>query len=221
MGKDIKNFNEDKYTDEFIKSLYTKKYHKNYWDVFRLKNLNAAKIIHETLLPKSVVDFGCSIGTYLEYYQSQGCKIQGYEYCYDECVEHIKKVSNLINYIEFGDVSKPILVNEKFELASSIEVAEHIITSKSDVFVDNLCKSSYKYVFLTAAQVGQGGTGHINCQPKSFWINKFKNKGWLENEGLEDKMREIMIPSKDTKRNDYPIVWPFVFNNLMVFEKTE
>lgn len=220
MGQAIYNFDEREYTNEFIKNHYTEKYHSNHWDIFRYRNLNAARIIHENINFNSVVDFGCSIGTYLEYFKNKGCEVRGYEYCFDECVPHISKIDGLIECISFGDISKPIVTEKTYDLSMSIEVAEHIPSSRSEILVDNLCNSSGKWIFFTAAGIDQGGTGHINCQEKEFWIQKFTARGWKRNESVENKIKSTMIPVYENDgRNDYPFVWIFVYDNLMVFEK--
>jgi len=220
MPAPIKNFNEALYTDKFIKSLYTKGYHKNHWDIFRPRNLNAARIIHETLQFDSIVDFGCSIGTYLEYYLSVGCEVKGYEFCYDECKSFIDNVNGLGECIEFGDVTKDIKTPKKYDVASSTEVAEHIPTSNSEIFVDNLCNSASKYIFLTAAGEGQGGTAHINCQPQSFWEGKFKTRRWKRCVEMEKIMKDRMQPLyANNGNNEFPIVWSFIYDNMMIFKK--
>jgi len=220
MPAAITNFDEKNYTDGFIKGLYTKEYHNNHWSIFRPRNLNAARIIHETLQFDSIVDFGCSIGTYLEYYLSQGCEIKGYEYCYDECKTIIENVDGLIDCIEFGDVTTEIKTTKKYDVSSSSEVAEHIPTSKSDIFVNNLCNAANKYIFLTAAGEGQGGTGHINCQKQSFWVDKFKDRGWERYLEMEKIMKDKMKPVySNDNNNEYPIVWSFIHDNMMIFKK--
>lgn len=220
MGVEIKNFNEKEYDDNFIKKLYDNKFHNNHWEIFRPRNKNAAKIIYDIYKPKSVIDFGCSIGTYLEIFLENNCEIRGYEYCYEECLPVIKKIKNLENFISFGDVTKPLEINKKYDLSMSIEVAEHIPTSKSKFLVENLCNASKKNILFTAAKPDQGGTGHINCQEKEFWILLFSEQGWqIDYENL-NLIKEKMIPVYENNGiNDFPIVWNFVYENLMCFKK--
>lgn len=221
MGTPILNFEEQDYTEDFIKSLYNEKYHENHWTTFRLRNLNAAKIFHNVLEIKSVVDFGCSIGTYLEYFLSVGCEIRGFEYCLDECKAQIEKVENLSEFISFGDVSKEIKLDRKYEVSLSTEVAEHIPEERSDFLVDNLCSSAENYIIFTAAKKDQGGTGHINCQYPEYWLEKFKQRGWDLNNSLIDEIKSDMIPSGQVGGNAYPNVWSFIYDNLMVFSKND
>ncbi len=124
---------------------------------------------------ESVVDFGCGIGAFLEGFKQHGSRIQGYEYLYDNAKKYIPEV--ISECIQYGNVMENIDCG-KFELSMSIEVAEHILEEKSDIFVDNLCNASSKYIIFTAAPCGQKGSGHINCHPIEFWIGKFKNRGF-------------------------------------------
>jgi hypothetical protein len=57
------------------------------------------------------------------------------------------------------------------------EVAEHRDARHADTFVENLTSAS-STVFLTAAEVGQGGLNHVNEQPNSYWIEKFDHRGF-------------------------------------------
>lgn len=219
MAAPIVDFDESHYTEEFIKNLYDINFHNNHWNIFRPRNLNAAKIFYDTTKPKSVIDFGCSIGTYLEYFMKQGAQIRGFEFCFDECTPAITQVAGLINHITFGDVTKIIDLDEKFDLAMSLEVAEHIPESCSDILVENLCNAATKNIIFTAAGLGQGGTGHINCQEKSFWIQKFNLRGWTQDLELEQQIKNKMNPRYENDgNNEFPIVWDFVYNNLMVFK---
>jgi hypothetical protein len=40
----------------------------------------------------------------------------------------------------------------------------------------------------SAAQPGQGGTGHINCQPKDYWATKLQAAGLERASDLEKQM---------------------------------
>ena len=170
MPKEIKNFNVNSYGDGFIKNLYNEDFHNYHIKWFREKNYNFAKTIYELYNFDSVVDLGCSIGTFLEPFFKNGKRVQGYEYCYEESMNGIKQIDGLINNIKFGDVTKEIDDNTKYDCSVSIEVAEHIPNEFSESLVKNLIKLSKGFIIFTAARPGQSGTGHINCQEKDFWI---------------------------------------------------
>ena len=62
------------------------------------------------------------------------------------------------------------------QLAYCFEVAEHLPADLGDRLVVFLASVAPCVVF-TAAPPGQGGYGHINEQPPSYWIERFRAKG--------------------------------------------
>jgi|SaaInlV_100m_DNA_2_1039680.scaffolds.fasta_scaffold10162_2 hypothetical protein len=144
---------------------------------------------------KSVVDFGCASGYYLEGFHEQGSEIKGYEYAYDNVKDLIPQ--HIKRFVIFGDAQEN-LVSDKFDMSFSIEVAEHILPEKSKVLVDNLCLSSDKYIIFSAAPPGQGGTGHINEKPFVEWEEMFANNGFYRSKSDTKKLREIFktLPSR-------------------------
>ena len=68
-------------------------------------------------------------------------------------------------------------LRKSFDLVWCFEVAEHIHPKFVDIFVNNLTRHS-KVVALSAAPPGQGGEGHFNEQPKSYWEKKFADRGY-------------------------------------------
>ena len=218
MPAEIENFNESLYTHEFITNLYDEGFMSRNWEHKRQLNLNLARIIYEYFKPTSVVDFGCGIGSYLEVFKSNGCDIRGFEYGYDAAKPQYDKVGITEEEITFGDVTTEIALDRTYDLSVCIEVAEHIPYSKSDTLVDNIVNSVKEdgVIIFTAAQKGQGGTGHINCQHPQFWCDKFKKRGWesaTEHRTIKDKM----IPVR-TLSDDKNAVWEWVWKNFQVFK---
>lgn len=91
MPPPVKNFKKENYIEDFIKNHYNKKFHDHHWIHFRPKNKNFARLILEEYNFDSIVDFGCSIGSLLEIFLEKGKKIKGFEYCFEESLESIKK----------------------------------------------------------------------------------------------------------------------------------
>lgn len=76
------------------------------------------------------------------------------------------------------DLEKPINLNRRYLLVSSIETAEHISEASSDTLIDTICSHAIERIVFTAAQPGQVGHGHVNCQPSIYWREKFYKRGW-------------------------------------------
>jgi SAM-dependent methyltransferase len=63
-----------------------------------------------------------------------------------------------------------------FDVAYSFEVAEHVPPPLGDALVRYLARLAPTVAF-TAARPGQGGIGHINEQPRDYWIDRFDVAG--------------------------------------------
>lgn len=126
---------------------------------------------------KSVVDFGCGLGTWLRVCQENGIlDILGIDGSYiDEKKLYIDK-----KHFRSEDLNKNIKLNKIFDLAISLEVAEHIEEEKSDIYINNLTKSS-NIILFSAAIPGQADEkiGHINEQWPKYWQDKFSKKGFI------------------------------------------
>ncbi len=75
------------------------------------------------------------------------------------------------------DLESDISIDRKFDLAISLEVAEHLSKKRSESFVRDLCKLSDSIIF-SAAIPFQGGQNHINEQPLSYWVDRFYEHGY-------------------------------------------
>jgi SAM-dependent methyltransferase len=129
-------------------------------------------IILKHLSPKSVIDIGCGIGTWLKAFKEAGVEdIKGVDF---------HGVNTLLSESEFirHDLRKRLSLKRKFDLAISLEVAEHIETKYSDVFIENLTNLSDRIVF-SAAIPRQEGENHINEQWNIFWVKKFEERGYV------------------------------------------
>ena len=140
----------------------------------------SAKIIIPFLLkfykPKSVIDIGCGVGTWLKAFEESGIKnIKGIDGAW---VDKSRLYIDKKNFIQADFTSSSIKINEKFDLCTSFEVAEHLPKEKATEFIKTLCNHS-QVILFSAAIPDQGGTCHINEQWQSYWseiFNKFKFK---------------------------------------------
>lgn len=111
--------------------------------------------------PKSVVDVGCGVGTWLrvgkeKYGVNTVVGIDG-AYVPDKYLQ-IDKEDYIADDLETYSVV-PVLRknnNNRFDIAVSLEVAEHISASQAEVFIGKLCDLS-DIICFSAAIPGQGG----------------------------------------------------------------
>lgn len=139
----------------------------------------------------SVVDFGCGTGTWLWV-----AKALGAETVYGIDGDYVPKSLLMIEEDEFypADLQRPIRLGRSFDLAISMEVAEHLCEESADDFIDSICKSA-DVVLFSAAHPGQGGDGHINEQPIDYWKDKFETHHF--------KMKEIRHLFKDDNKIEW------------------
>jgi protein-L-isoaspartate O-methyltransferase len=71
--------------------------------------------------------------------------------------------------------SPPAELNPPFDLVYCFEVAEHLPPDLGERLVEFLAAQGQLIVF-SAAHPGQTGHGHINEQPKEYWIERFANR---------------------------------------------
>ncbi len=147
---------------------------------------------------KSIVDYGCGIGSYLQGAYEHGAKIKGYEISKDARMYTSKEIQPFIEYKDFLAIDP-----QRHDVCICIEVAEHIDPFSSRRLVDILCRSS-DYIVFSAAPPGQEGTGHINCKDKEYWISIFKKQGF--------RLKDITLKSWESAPD-------YVIKNLMIYEK--
>lgn len=159
-----------------------RKYDKGFYDVQMDWSLQSAQIVIPFILEKlksvnirSCVDFGCGVGAWLFAVRDhiKAVDVLGLDFG-EPAKEQLK-----INPGEYRktDLSEPVILDKKYDLCISLEVAEHIDPAKADVFIDNLTKAS-DIILFSAALPGQGGTGHVNEQRLSYWVEKFAQRGF-------------------------------------------
>lgn len=155
-----------------------KKYTQNFYDKYFEGSYSSAKevinFISSFLKPKTIIDFGCGAGTWLmaskEILSSKILGIDQHKY------SDVRMLIEEKEYISL-DLTKPIQIGQKFDLAISVEVAEHLDEKYADVFVETLCNHSDIILFSAAVPL-QGGRNHINERPCTYWAQIFAQKGF-------------------------------------------
>jgi SAM-dependent methyltransferase len=137
-----------------------------------------AQFLEDVFAPRSAVDFGCGIGETLALLRNQGSEICG--------IDSAPAASDASRIpILSMDLTRPFFLGRTFELAISTEVGEHLPADKAETFVANIAAHTRSALFFTAAQPGQPGVNHINCQPKAYWVRKLSGHGLRRARGLE------------------------------------
>src|SRR4029077_8076010 len=85
------------------------------------------------------------------------------------------------------NLAERIEVPRRFDLAISVEVAEHLPFFRAETFVADLVRLS-DLILFSAALPFQGGTDHINEQWLEFWAILFRQHGYVSCDFLRQRI---------------------------------
>jgi len=141
-------------------------------------------LLRELLPIRSVCDVGCGVGTWLRCWLELGVTdvlgIDG---------DHVAKDQLLIPAGNFlpADLRQPLPSVRRFDLAMSLEVAEHLPPARAESFIADLA-SLAPIVLFSAAIPGQGGTEHVNERWQSYWASLFERNGFVTADVLRPRI---------------------------------
>lgn len=135
--------------------------------------------------PQTVLDLGCGTGKSLDWFLAHGVDAWG--------VEGSALARNQALHpelIQIADLNQPLKLTRHFDLLWCVEVVEHIHPKYIDVLMETLTCHADRVV-LTAAHPGQGGAGHFNEQPASYWVERFTAKGFSLDQELTRALKAL------------------------------
>ena len=171
-------------------------------DQRQYSNQKLAKAAMSVLQPGSVVDVGCGIGLLMSFMAKEGAEVTGLEGTWLE-PEHMVLDPK---YYQLMDLEEPFRLTKRYDLCSTIEVAEHLEPDRAEGFVDDLTQLS-DVILFSAAIGGQGGKGHKNERWQEYWALKFEDRGYL-----------TFDPFREGFRRDANML-PWFSQNVLVFAK--
>ncbi|MGY4280796.1 SAM-dependent methyltransferase [Bradyrhizobium sp. LM2.7] len=140
-------------------------------------------IVFEMVKPRSVIDIGCGVGTWLAAAKSLGAQtVVGVE---GDWVNDARM--SITEPVVLADLEAAIPVSDRFDLALCMEVAEHLSKQRAPSLIADLCRLS-DVVLFGAAVPGQGGNNHINEQWQSYWADLFRSQGRLPHDVVRPKV---------------------------------
>ncbi len=159
-----------------VQTIYNDSFYNSQCEGSRQSASVVVPILCALLSPKSVVDVGCGVGTWLSAFREHGVtdilRIDG-DYVDRQRLLIPKDVFMGVDLANaFASVSLP----EK-DLAICLEVAEHIPKENADQLL-KLLTSLAPVVCFSAAIPGQGGANHVNEQWPDYWSAKFADRGF-------------------------------------------
>ncbi|MBO9484009.1 methyltransferase domain-containing protein [Salinisphaera sp. G21_0] len=154
---------------EYTESFYDDQSHASY-----ISATKVLPIIFKHIKPRSVLDLGCGLGTWLK-----ACGELGVKDFYGVDGSYVNKEKLWISKDRFisANLSEKLYLHRRFDMAFSMEVAEHIDSNSAKLFVNNLTDHS-DVILFSAAIPYQGGTGHVNENWPEFWAIHFQKNGY-------------------------------------------
>lgn len=184
---------------------YSNQFFRNRASVANRSAVETASLIVELFSPSTVLDLGCGTGSWLAAFAELGVQeIHGVdgEYVNEQELEIPRHVFQSWNL-----ESNPYLPQRQFDLAMSLEVAEHLSQEAGDELVGSLTAAA-PIVIFSAAVPGQGGTNHVNEQWPSYWAAKFREHGFTCYDVLRPRLW-----------NNESVAW-WYRQNMLVFIKS-
>ena len=169
-------------------------------------------LVVDLIHPKSVVDIGCGVGGWLKVFRESGIgRIVGVDGDYVD--QKLLMIPS--DCFHSADLKQPVSLG-KFDLAMSLEVAEHLPEECADQFVATLVAHA-PVILFSAAVPHQGGTHHINEQWPSYWVKKFGEHGYAcfdcirhliwDDQAIPFWYRQnIFIFIRESEKSNYPDV---------------
>ncbi len=150
----------------------------------RQRKVRSAQVVVPILIelahPASVVDIGCGDGTWLSVFREHGV---GDTFGIDgHWVAHESLQIPAESFLR-ADLEQSFSVDRSFDLAVSLEVAEHLPEKRARSFVEQLTALA-PLVLFSAAVPFQDGTGHVNLQWQDHWARLFAERDYLASDAI-------------------------------------
>ena len=147
-----------------------------------------AAVAVAALSPGSVIDVGCGIGTWLCAFADLGVPtLVGVDGDYVRPGQLLIPAGQFVPHDLTQPLHLPDRFPEQFDLAVSMEVAEHLPEEHAAAFVQTLT-SLAPVVMFSAAIPHQGGTDHVNEQWQTYWAVRFAEQGYAAVDYLRPRL---------------------------------
>src|SRR6266536_946917 len=162
----------------------------------RVEDRNPA-LIKEVFEPARVLDVGCGPGFLMLFLAELGVEVEGIDLSPSS---HELAPLEVRNRIRIGDVAEPHVPERSFDLVICREVLEHLTVLQVRRTVEQLCRASSRYVYLTTrfhpapeslldfTTDFETDPTHVTLLAKDFLRCLFVLEGFRRREDLEERM---------------------------------
>ena len=169
-------------------------------------------ILSKYLIPSSVVDVGCGRGPWLKAFNDLSIKHDKLQSLTGIDGPWNSKDDLILDDVDYigCDLNKlgELNLNKRYDVAISVETAEHIEKASTSSFIKKICTLSDVVIF-SAAFTKQGGIYHINERLHSEWADFFI----LNDFSVYDIFRPLVWGNKKVKYWYQQNVFLYVKNN--------
>jgi SAM-dependent methyltransferase len=158
---------------------YTPAYYDGFKDSSRASAAVVVPMVDAWVRPRTVLDLGCGLGMWLSVWRDAGCDVLGVD---GEWVDRSRLAVPADRFVTH-DLSRPYQSAGRFDLAMSVEAAEHLPPAAAEPLVQALTTAS-DVVLFSASIPHQGGAHHLNCQWPDYWAGLFAARGFDVIDGL-------------------------------------
>ncbi len=165
--------------DSVVEASLVTPYDQRFYDTIVPGSLQSARrivpLVLELVCPRSVVDVGCGQGTWLSVFAEHGvndlCGLDG---------DWIDRSALQIPEACFVpvDLKNGFRLQREFDLATCLEVAEHLPEDSARTLVESLTSLAPAVLFSAAVPL-QGGLNHLNEQWPDYWARLFESRGYI------------------------------------------
>lgn len=136
--------------------------------------------------PKSVLDVGCGVAQWLKVFKDNQIEtVLGVDGGHVPVGDLMVNPQNEFKVFDLREI-KNLQLQKQFDLALSLEVAEHLPKENAEDFVGFLTSSTDTIIF-SAAIIEQTGENHINEQNPNYWKALFESKGFVMLDAFREK----------------------------------
>ena len=154
---------------------YSRRFYTSIRQGSRQSAIEVVPLLLDWVAPRSVIDVGCGVGTWLSVFRELGVEqVWGVDGPWvDRKLLEIPHDRFIVS-----DLTQPLRMDRQFDLVLALEVAEHLPEACAAVFVSSLTGLGPVVVF-SAAIPFQGGDRHVNEQWPDYWASLFEKRGYV------------------------------------------